>query len=343
MDLSYIYDARKKPLPKEPKKKPNLIIIGVGVGVLVLVGGLIMYFVLKTRTENLSPEKTLEDCAQILNRSQAGKLVLSICVKKNGNMSVIWENLPEGTRSLKIYRRKTGEGSLSLWAEIPVTSRSGSVEVKNPGGASDYFYQAEAVTGSGAVLWDSTTAPIQYSGTGGSVAAVGTSTQNVSTGGSQSSPGIAPTGQTNPPPPSTPPASTSSGTPPPPPPSSGGTIPASSSPGEVPGQIYYYTPSGQISGTSTPETAIFWVQHVNKKIEIGWQNLPTGTTKIVVLRSLSENLEYVTLLTQTDPNIQSDFIRLDDHTINQAYYYKMKVYSGSSLTNTYGPVLLPAL
>ena len=340
MDLGYIYTARKRPSLKTPEGKPNLVVIGAAVGILILIGGVVTYFVLKTRTENISPAKTLEECAQVLTRSQDGKLVLSICVKKNGNMSVIWENLPEGTKSLKIYRRKTGESADSLWAEIPTTSRSGSAERKNPGGASDYFYKTEALGATGKVLWDSEAAPIQYSGTGGSVITPGATPPNTPPSGNQSPPGSTPT---SPPPPVAPPPSTPPSTPPPSEGTTPTSSPASGPPSEVPGQTYYYTPSGQVSGTSTPETATFWVRHVNKKIEIGWQNLPAGTTKIVVERSLSENSGYETLLIQNNPNIQSDFIRLDDHSINQAYYYRMKTYTGSSLTNTYGPLLLGGL
>ncbi|TSC82053.1 MAG: hypothetical protein G01um101420_583 [Parcubacteria group bacterium Gr01-1014_20] len=340
MDLGYIYNARKRPSLKTPEGKPNLVVIGAAVGILILIGGVVTYFVLRTRTENISPAKTLEECAQVLTRSQEGKLVLSICVKKNGNMSVIWENLPEGTKSLKIYRRKTGESTDSLWAEIATNSRSGSAEIKNPGGASDYFYKAEALGATGKVLWDSETASIQYSSTGSNTTTPGASTPSTPPGGSQSPQNNTPT---SPPPVATPPADPGPSTPPPSTPPGGETTPTSSPPSEVPGQTYYYTPSGQVSGTSTPETAIFWVRHVNKKIEIGWQNLPAGTTKIVIQRSLFENSGYETLLTQNNPNIQSDFIRLDDHSINQAYYYQMKTYSGSSLTNTYGPILLVGL
>lgn len=337
MDLSYIYSSRKKSAQKEPGKRPNLVLISIISGILLVIAGVIIFFGLQVKTEDLEIKKTYEDCAQILNRSQDGKLVLSICVKKDGRMIVVWENLPEETDTLKIYRRKVGESSPSLWLEIPVSSRSGSTEVSAPGDQNQYFYQAEAVSKSGKVVWNSTTAPIQYN-----------STNPAATPSNTATPAATSTNNSTPPPPTTPPSTpppqaTSTPSPTTPPPQTTSTPPSPPAESNDTSTIYYYTPSGQISGTSTISTANFWVQHVNRKIEIGWQNLPANTDKIVVMRSTNESSGYATFLTVSDPNITSDFIRLDDHTINTTYYYKMSIYAGASLLGSYGPILLEAL
>lgn len=108
--------------------------------------------------------------------------------------------------------------------------------------------------------------------------------------------------------------------------------------------IIYYTPSGQVAGTSSIPTITFWVQHVNEKIEIGWQNIPSSTTKLIISRSKTETSGYEQLFIQQDPiTAGNDFIRLEDNTIHVSYYYKMEARTNTSLINTYGPTFLPGL
>lgn len=305
---------------------------------LVLIGGIIGgYYIFRSQiVEEQGPIELAEDCEKTLNSYKDGKLSVILCVKKDGSLAIFWQNLPKDTKTLNIYRKDGETGDSVLWKTVNVTGESGSLNLgKEEGGPATYT--VEGVGASGSTNWSSV-------GNTASAGAAGSqsSTSQTSTSSPQTTnPTIPPTT----PPPTTPPPSqnsTSTTTPPPttPPPATSSTPPTT--PPADTSTIYYYTPSGQISGTSSVSIASFWVQHVNKKIEIGWQNIPSSTTKIIIYRSQLESSGYTKLLEQTNL-LTSYVIRLEDNAVTENYYYRMEAKNGSTLIATYGPVYLPAL
>jgi hypothetical protein len=85
----------------------------------------------------------------------------------------------------------------------------------------------------------------------------------------------------------------------------------------------------------------FWVTHVDQKLELGWQNLPSSTTYARVSRA-AQGGEWKTLLEQNNP-VDPYFIRLIDATLHEAHQYKLEVFSGVSLIGIFGPVTLDPL
>ncbi len=333
---------RERPEPAiedKPKfkgsKKFYLIAGGVA---LILIGGIIGgYFIFRSQiVEEQEPIELAEDCAKTLNSYKDGKLSVILCVKEDGSLAIFWQNLPKDTKTLNIYRKDGETGDSVLWKTVNVTGESGSLNLgKEEGGTATYT--VEGVGANGTTNWSSV-GNTTSAGTSGSPSSSGqTSTSSIQT-------------PTTPPatipPPTTPPPSqnsTSTTTPPPtiPPPATSSTLPTT--PPADTSTIYYYTPSGQISGTSSViSTATFWVQHINKKIEIGWQNIPSSTTKIIIYRSQSESSGYTKLLEQT--NLQTSYvIQLEDNAVTEDYYYKMEAKNDSTLIGSYGPVFLPGL
>lgn len=339
MDLGYIYEARKpkKDEPtKDTKKKLYFWIVVAGILAAILVATAAYLMITTEKVEEIAPIDLIKDCEKTLSRSQDGELVIMICVKKDGSLSLVWQNMPEITRTVDIYRLHSDGESLELWRTVSIFGSNGSLELEQQTGSNASSYRFEIRDESGTVVWSSTMEGVVNTDSEGVEETTTTTTSNTTSAPQATA--------VTPPPTQTPPApqTTSTITPPPViPPENTSTSPVVEPPPD--GQIIYYTPSGEISGTSTPQTASFWVGHVNKKIEIGWQNLPEDTTKIKVWRSESENSDYELLLTQQDPKINSDYIRLDDHTISTDHYYKMELYAGTSLTQTYGPLLLEGL
>lgn len=332
-------EAAKEDKPKFKGSKKFYLIAG-GVA-LVLIGGMIgAYFIFESRVvEEQKPIELTEDCAKTLNSYKDGKLSVILCVKKDGSLAIYWQNLPKETTTLNIYRKDGETGDSVLWKTVNITGESGSFDLgKEEGGVGSATYTVEGVGASGATNWSSV-GNTTSAGTSGSPSSPG----QTSTSSSQTTNPTTPPPTT--PPPTTPPPSqntTSTTTPPPttPPPSATSTPPVT--PPTDTSTIYYYTPSGQISGTSSISVASFWVQHVNKKIEIGWQNISSSTTKVIIYRSQSESSGYTKLLEQTDL-LTSYVIRLEDNAVTEDYYYKMETKNGSTLIATYGPFFLPGL
>ena len=266
-----------------------------------------------------------------------------IGVKDKRTVVIQWKYLPEGTNKIKIYRSKNG-GPWIYWKTIDLSSTSGQAELRMAVGenANNYTFYAEGLGDEG-TTW--TSPPITAS-----TSTPPTSGTNPPPAGPNPNPppaGPPPPGSTstptstpppNPPPPgapsSTPPDSTPTSTPPPPP----GATPSSTTTGTV----NYYNPDGTPAGNYTPPPDTFWVQHVNNNIEMGWQNLPVGTTNVVINRSTGEDGPWTTLLIQQSPD-QPGLLRVVDSSINAPHYYQMQARAGSSVLATYGPVLLEAL
>lgn len=334
----------KNPRKSSPEKKPKFtgskkFYIEAGIAAFLIIGGLLtFYFVYKSGiTGESTTVELLEDCAKTLNSYKDGKLSVILCVKEDGSLAIFWQNLPKDTKTLNIYRTDEDSGESVLWRTVEVTGESGSLNLGREEGGSA-TYTVESVSESGNTSWSSVGNTPSTGTTGSSPS--GENPTNPSGSQDPNNPG-----QQNPPstpPPSTPPGQTptSTATPPPttPPPVSTST----SNPPNDTSTIYYYTPSGQVSGTSSISAASFWVQHVNQKIEIGWQNIPSSTTKIIIYRSESEASGYAKLLEQT--NLETNYvIRLEDNAVHEDHYYKMEAKDGSTLISTYGPVFLEGL
>ncbi|MDO8504745.1 MAG: hypothetical protein Q7S36_02725 [Candidatus Liptonbacteria bacterium] len=245
--------------------------------------------------------------------------------KTGGFFEVRWENLPDGATRLNVFRSKTGTNKWSLWKSIDIPAGSllsGSIQLMLKSGETTdgYSFYVQAVSGNGTstvTLW--------------------TSSSTVA-GPPPPPPADNAPVNGNPPPGGDAPANTTSSGQNPPPPDTTGAPPTEST-----GTIYYYTPEGAISGTSSDFILDdFWVQHVNRSVEIGWQNISSNADKVIVSRAKTLGGTWKTIVNQVDPSTAYS-IRLVDETLFTDYYYKMTVYDGGDVIANYGPIELPAL
>lgn len=262
---------------------------------------------------------------------------ISIQIISDKVVLISWEGIPQNTDHVNIYRAKLDSDQWFLWKTIKITSQNGSEEISLDGGesAGDYKYYTQGVGADEKPVW--TSPPTRGIPPGGSGGPEGTET---STSTASAPPGT--------PTPSATPSSTPS-TPPPPPAATSTPSPAPSpTPGTPPPPPdnfeYYYTPQLTISGTSTAQTSNFWVRHVQQSIEVGWQNLPTSTTKAVVSRSKNQAGPWSELLKQLSPVKTSYYIiQIVDNTLHEEYYYRLEVFAGTQKISTYGPLPLEPL
>jgi len=331
----YEESRRKKysPVPseKEPKaiKKTHYIVGGV-ISFIFIAASIIIFY--QSRTIQVADAPTLADCSRTIDGFRDGQLEVIICVRDDGTLILLWENLPEGTEKIDIYRTDEGSGEWGLWRSIPVGGTSGGVEIgiEGPGNFEYYF---EALNGGGNTTWISENAPSSPASTNNEDNNSSENTTSTLSPLSNENTNASSTSSPPAPNPETPPIDENIDTSPtlsppvPPPPVEDGV---------------YYTPDGQVVSTSTVDLGNFWVQHVDKRIEIGWKNLPDGTDKIVVDRSRTETGGYSQFLEINDPQ-GSDTIRLVDNTIHENYYYKMSALDGTLILETYGPMFLPIL
>ncbi len=344
---------------KDPKRKPKVekgeprsfYYVAGGIALLILGAIFFFYFTLKS-TIKIQTERVdlTRDCVKILNNYKNGKLMVILCVKADESLVLVWQNLPKTVTSINIYRTEKGSDTQTLWKTVNVNGVTGSTNVGFEDGG-PATYNAEGLNDKGEVIVRSVgtvptggsgaslSAPLRTSPPPETPPAPNTGGQTGGQGGGQNPPNsTSSTGNNSDPgtgqPTSTSPNNQSPSTPPPPPPP----------PPNDTSTIIYYTPSGQVVGTSSIPTTTFWVQHVNEKIEIGWQNIPSSTTKLIISRSKTETSGYEQLFIQQDPiTAGNDFIRLEDNTIHVSYYYKMEARTNTSLINTYGPTFLPGL
>ena len=295
------------------------------------------YYLFTHQNRTLQINPTTAPTSSIAAVPQAPEISFQFYKSKTKNVFIIrWKYLPNGTTRLDVYRAKTGTQNWSLWKSVFVPTgqeQSGIAEItlslkEDPAG---YSYYVEAVRGTGG------------DPTGGEV--VWTSPQDLPITQTDTLPPVPPptSGNSEPPPPPpqenqspTSTANSAQGTTPPPPPS------PAPSPSFPPGTIIYYKPESGISGTGLPETANFWAGIVNQAVEIGWQNLPDGSDKLIVYRSQTADGPWNQVLVQQDPVYNGPYsIRVADETISQSYYYKMDVLSASgSVIISYGPILV---
>ncbi len=320
--------AKRRAAPEAPKKSKTYLYVLVGVISVFLVGGIGGYLFYESKSQTAQEiEDPNKECERILMAVKKDQTSISICVKSDGSLRLLWEKLPVGANKIDIYF-KDDNGDRKLWTTVFVTSESGYLDLSktDQGGAG---YEFEIYDGSGKILMKSE---------GSSPAPSASPPPN--TGSPQNPP---PSNQPN----ENPPAPTPPNQPQPNLPPDSGTPPANPTPTSSPSTDTstqtYYTPTGEVSGTSTVPTENFWVLHVHNKIEIGWQNIPSSTNQIIIYRSKTETGGYQKLLEQQNPKTTYDFLRIDDHTLPEAYYYKMETKMNSTILETYGPEFLPSL
>lgn len=74
---------------------------------------------------------------------------------------------------------------------------------------------------------------------------------------------------------------------------------------------------------------------------MGWQNLPSSTTDVVISRSAAETGPWTQVFAQGNPDVgQSYSIQIVDDTLGAPYYYELVALEGSTTLATYGPVYL---
>jgi hypothetical protein len=269
---------------------------------------------------------------------------------KKPTLIIVWKNLPGDTAKINIFR--TGACAISdweIWKIINVFGlQAGAVEIalKLSEARCDFSYRTETASQGGKTSWSSN--PLLPEDVLPPDFAMPTSTPATVTDPPPPQPPNAPS--TSPPsgtPSSTPQPGESSSTPSstalsPQPTSTPSSTPSSPSPtSSTPEQNTYYTPQSTVSGYENPQSGQFWVQHVNQNIECGWQNLPSGTTAIVILRSAQPSGPWGSLIEQGNPDVVGpSVIRLVDDTLNTSQYYLLEAKSGGTVLQTFGPVLL---
>ncbi len=325
MDVSWMYTkSRNKPVIV----KKSLVSFYIG-GIIILVfligsvGGYIFYkSKIDNQSEAINPEK---DCEKIISTAAQGKAIIKVCVKKDGNLLLLWENLPNETTKISIYFKDKESGERRLLKEVDINGESGSLDLGLADTTGEFEFEIKDSTGK--VLNNP-------------------QAENPSSSGSQNTPPVTPSNNSNQNNPSTQPTPTTPTTPSTPTTPNNNTT-SSSNPTPPPientSTQIYYTPQGEVSGTSSIPLANFWVTHVHKKIEIGWQNIPANSTKIIIYRSTNETNGYEKLLEQQNPKTDYDFIRVDDNTVYESYYYKLETRTDSTLLQAYGPIFLPGL
>lgn len=278
---------------------------------------------------------------------------------KEHSLMLEWQNLPSNTTALNIFRGKSASTSTwTLWKTIVIEAGQLNGDAQFDLGAADlgYEYYVQAVNSGGSngggggssgngtstdVLWTSnpttpatSTTPVSGNSGGGgggdqnnsggsnNQSSTSSSTQNSGNNTSSSNSGAG-NGNQN--------SSSSNGNS-----STGG-----NNNGGGNGNAYY-NPQIQVTGYGTAN-GDFWVNHVNQSIEVGWQNLPAGTTDIVVYRSIADAGPWNQLLEQENPGSTGSYsLQLVDGTLDDPYYYELTAFQGVSASTTYGPVYLPA-
>lgn len=324
-----------------------------GLILLVIGAGGAFFYAFETALPNIEPVIAPKPVApsEPIAPSEPAKPEISIWIKDKRTLVVEWRNLPSLTSRIDIFRGKGGKTLLSFWKSFGVADTnlaSGSREITVPIGdaPTSYFYYLTSIAENGSSLWTSTTTvpttvppvfifppvttppPI--------VIILPTSTTPTPT--STTPIVIAPTSTI---PTSTTPEATSTV----PTPTSTLPIPTSSNPFSYPpGSILFYSPSGEITGYIVPSTYTFWAQYVDNKIELNWQNIPTGTDSLHVFRSVTSTDTWVSLLIQYNPPIGvPGSIKIVDETVTQPFYYRMEARQGTQTLGIYGPVFLPGL
>lgn len=255
---------------------------------------------------------------------------IRVKVDNSTTITIEWNNLPDGTVKLLVYRAKKGTEDWKLWKTIVLKNgeQGGSFSFNlSTGDAYSYKYYGQAVSENGNSAWKG--APFEAQPT----------TPETEIPPQSQSPINFPSNSTP-----TPATNSSSA-------QSSASIPSEPSSPALPSSptsatsALYYTPSIQPSSNTDPTPKDdFWVQHTSNYIEIGWQNLSASATRVIVYRASDDTGLWSSLLNQQITSENRSFvIRLLDNSLNTPHYYKMETYSDADIMKTYGPILLPAL
>ena len=262
-------------------------------------------------------------------------------LSSDGTLYFAWEKLPNGTTAVNIYRARKGTQDWKLWKTVQITGdlEKGLLQLQNSGTEklSDFDFYYEAINGDGATLWKSEIDEISpYTPPREDLVNPNpnsTSTNTTSTTSTNTS-----SNNNNPPPNnSTSTEEVSSSTPP--------TNQTSTPPGEgitsyPSGTIVYYTPSGEVSGTRLYDTS-FWAEIVNNKIQLGWQNLPSNTTELIIERSSDSTGPWTTILYQEKPEIIGPYtISLLDAAVSSPFHYRLRSFIDGSELISLGPLYI---
>ena len=272
-------------------------------------------------------------------------IVVGIQKTKNGLRLVVqWENLPSGTTEINLFRSATESGQGVLVGSISIASSSpagGSDSISIPNADQGGYYYGVAAGNDGSPLYNSPPTPPGEASPTSSVITSGTAVPPPPPPPPKN--GQAPNNPSNSGPQ---PENNPSGTPP----NGGNGMPASgpepAAPTSTPTPTTtYYNPEGGISGiASTTSQGNFWVQHVDQKIQIGWQDLPAGTAQIIVARAPSDDGPWTAVPPKPIATNTAYSIQVVDDTLGDPDYYEMDVYDGGgNIIATDGPVLLQPL
>lgn len=315
-------------------ERKYLLIAAVGVVVITLGG--FAFGLYSWGTRQYSIEDILKSAVQNPGQSSVStttieiqkKITKILLTKKNKNtVTLAWENLPENTAFINLYRTKIGSDAWMFWKKVSVDASAlaaGAVDIAlgRTETTDGYEFYAEATTNGGGgtngeVLWTSTSTVVTLPPT------------TPPPGTPQS-----PTSSTPTPPTPTPTSTSPSGTP-------SSTTGGSQQPLYPAGATPYYNPQSAFTGYTTPQSATFWVEHVDDRIRIGWQNLPTGTNRVIVSRSLVQNGPWEKLLEQQNPVVTGPYtIQIVDSAVTQDHYYRLETFNGTQSLGIFGPVFL---
>lgn len=284
------------------------------------------------------------------NSTSQSTATLTLTRTAHATVIAQWAYLPGDTVRIDIFRSPKNKNLWEKWLSINLPQQgaaNGTAEfhISPNENLSAYAYYFQTITSSGTASFTSPViTPVSFSpgehisfSTPPATPQTTTSSAPTSQPQSTSSPALFPS------PSQTPPTSPSSSIPSPQsaPPGAPSGFPTSSVSRNNTGT--YYTPQIIPSGSGTQD-ANFWVLHVNQNIEIGWQNLPSSTDMVIVLRAQSENGPWTTLLEQKNPSVSDPyFIRILDESITATYYYLMRAFRGGTIVQSYGPLMLAGI
>lgn len=304
-------------------------VIALAVVILVLVGGSVAWWLTN------HGKVTLEEISV-----RGASVILQYDLTDPKLVNVLWQQIQGNNATINIYRSRDSK-TWELWKQVQVKEANGRLTLQTADGelARDYQYYVEVVGDDGTktvVLPPSPLVPPTPDPTQPGA----TTTTSTSPGGSPSTPpGTTPPATSTAP---TQPAATST------PPTSTSTATTTSAPPPSTGLPYtsYYSPNGQLSGTSSIPliTDPFWARHFGNTIEIGWQNLPADTASVWILRSASVGGPWEQLLHHDNvAGIPSGSLRFIDSSIHEDHYYLLEGVTLGNATTTLGPILLRAI
>lgn len=265
---------------------------------------------------------------------------------KKPTLTISWKNLAKDTIRIRVFR--SGACTIEEWQLWKIINVHGMTEgiveiaLKLSEANCTFAYYTETANEAGNVSWRSSAAPA-------STDVPPNLTVPTSTVATVSDPPPNP-----PPPPAPPPAAPPPTTPTSTPTSTTPTTPTSSATSSTPGTTTstpsgperntYYTPQSTVSGYDNPPAGEFWIQHTHQYLEIGWQNLPATTGRIIVYRGDTSSGPWEVLLDQTSPDPTGPYvIRLSDDSLTEPHYYRLEAQNNGIVTGSYGPYLLEAL